>query len=709
METKSLEFGDFILDLREKALARDGERLPINPKTFQLLVKLVENPGHLVEKDQLIETLWPDSIVEDANLAFTVSLLRKVLGDEPHKPRFVETVPRRGYRFIAEVKESINGNGSAAIPMASEELRDDRGQKFSKLYFWAFALLIIGAVVGGLWYARGRSPQAEAPILSARFDTERLSTDGQVRNAVISQDGKILVYTAGRWGKAGVWVRQLESLTNTQIIPPSGDAYYGLELSPAGDFVYFVRAPLESENRFDIYRVSIFGGVPTKIVSGTQGWISISADGEKISFVRCPYTDDEYCSLWMADSADGKNERKLVSRAGLIRIGESCFSPDGKKIAFGVGQSRNWSNEFSLAEVELETGAEHEITAEKFFNIKNLAWLPNQHGLLMTANKLPDRNSRIWHVSSVTGEIAALTNDSDNYNGMSLNADASALVSTTVRSDFRLKVYQPENPAGPPRVLADALTVGFAPNGKILFSSAMTGNPEIWSINADGSEQRQLTNHPAIDVEAVASPDGRFVFFESNRTGDAEVWRMNADGSDQIQITFKGAGHPQSVSPDGKWLYYLSKPQRRLMRVSTDGGDEELVLDREIGAFALTFDASNVAFAERQRKGTITIVSLADKQTIKTFDIPNSKTGNVQFAWSADGKGLYYVSLDDVSGNHIVWQQQLDGKMPRRIVDLGPDELRPSSTGIAVSPDGRTFAVIQGSWKHDAVLIKGLR
>ncbi len=708
LEAKSLEFGEFLLDLREKVLLRNGARLPINPKTYQLLLTLIENHGHLVEKGRLMETLWADSFVEDANLAFTVSLLRKTLGDSTQRPRFIETVPRRGYRFIANVRERVNENGSVTSSAASTERKASSSQRFRRFLLPAATFLIIGVIASGLWYAKGRSFDGEAPILLAEFNSEKLSDDGKVFHAVISHDGKNVVYTHGIKGRQSVWLRQLESSNNIQIIPPSDDLYYGLALSPMGDVLYFVRAPRESEYRFDTYRVSIFGGVPAKLLSGTQGWISISADGEKISFVRCSYRDDEYCSLYIADAADGKNERKLVSRLSPIRIGDNYISPDGKTIAFAVGQSRTGANEFNLAEVDVESGVEREVTPEKFFNIKNLAWLPDQRGLLMTAKQLPDKNFRIWHVSTVTGEIEPLTNDSDDYDGLSLNGDAGLLVATKSRADYRLNIYHSESPASSPRVLADAGTVGFAPDGKILFSSTITGNYDIWRINADGSEQRQLTNDSAPDIFGVVSPDNNFVFFESNRTGEVQVWRMNADGSDQFQITYKGGGYPQLVSPDGKWLYYHSKPHRRLMRVPTVGGDEELVLDKGMDNFALAPDASQVAYAEWRHKRTITIVLLSDKQTIKTFDVPNESAGTVQFAWSADGKSLYYVSLDYQFENYIIWQQPLDGKMPVRIADLGPDALRESSS-FAVSPDGRTYAVIQGSWKHDAVLLRGLR
>lgn len=706
LNTKSLEFGEFLLDVKEKVLLRDGERISINPKTYHLLVTLIENHGHIVEKEQLMERLWADSFVEDANLAFTVSLLRKTLGDDTQHPRYIETVPRRGYRFIAEVRGKVNQND------ASNSIDQEAANppKFQRLFVPAAALILIAGIVSSVWYARSRNLGDEAPILLAEFSSEKLSADGKVRSAVISPDGTKAIYANGIKGKQSVWLRELESSTNIQIIPPSENFYFEFALSPDGQTLYFVRVQQNPEDgqQADIYRISIFGGVPTKIVSQTQGSISLSTDGEKISFIRCPYLDDEYCSLWIADS-DGKNEKRILSRPRPIRIGTMKISPDGKTIAFAVGQSRNWANEFSLAEVDIENGVEREITPEKFFNIKSLAWLPNQRGLLLAAQKHPDNNFRIWQASTATGGIAELTHDSDNYAALSLNRDGSVLVCTKNRPDFRLNIYRPESLAAAPLVLGDGSTVTFAPDGKIVFSSDMTGNSEIWSIDADGSEQRQLTNDPAWDLYSVVSPDNNFVFFESNRTGEAQVWRMNADGSNQIQITHRDGGFPQLVSPDGKWLYYMSARERKLMRVSANGGEVELVLDKRLYNFALSTDASQIAFAESLNKRTVMrIVSLLDKQTTKTFDLPNEKTENVQSAWSPDGKSLFYVLPDDKFENYIIWLHPLDGKMSVRIADLGPDELR-ESKAFAVSPDGRTFAVIQGGWKHDAILITGLR
>src|SRR5215208_1100074 len=105
MEGKRLyEFGPFLLDPAERVLMREGQPVPLTPKAFDLLVVLVENGGHLLGKKDLMEAVWPDSFVEEGNLTFTVSSLRKALGEDRKEPQYIETVPRSGYRFVADVR-----------------------------------------------------------------------------------------------------------------------------------------------------------------------------------------------------------------------------------------------------------------------------------------------------------------------------------------------------------------------------------------------------------------------------------------------------------------------------------------------------------------------------------------------------------------------------------------------------------------------------
>jgi Tol biopolymer transport system component len=290
-----------------------------------------------------------------------------------------------------------------------------------------------------------------------------------------------------------------------------------------------------------------------------------------------------------------------------------------------------------------------------------------------------------------------------------LDKDASVLVSTQFKAEFRARLFQTENPSDN-QVLSEATDVVFAPDGDIIISSAMTGSSDIWKINRDGSGRRQLTNDAADEVLPVISPAGERIFFFSNRTGEGHVWRMNADGSNQTQITKKEGGFPLFASPDGRWLYYLSGLQRTLWRVSTDGGEEQLVFNKRNDLFyAFSPDGSQIAFWEKQgEENVLKIVSLADQRTIKTFKLADPKARLAEFKWSPDGKFLAYILAVGESENNILWFQPFDAETPRRIADLG-DERVFETSGFAFAPDGKSFAVVQGGWRHDAVLLKGLK
>ncbi|NOT48087.1 MAG: hypothetical protein HOP17_10120, partial [Acidobacteria bacterium] len=542
MEEKHLyRFGAFALSPEENVLRRDDEVVSLTPKMFEMLHVLIRHHGQVVDKDTLFREVWPDSFVEEGNISFNIRQLRKLLDDNAQSPIYIETVPRRGYRFIAKVEEVTgvqNGKPETAIDDADTLPQTRQSYFLPAVGIFALVSLIVTAV----WFVLGRESET-SPILSAPFSSEKLSTDGEVYHAVLSPDGKQLVYTHRRDGKQSLWLRELETSDNIQIIPPSEHFYGGLALSPDGKTVYFVRGA-QIGPQIDVFKMPITGGVPQKIIEGTQGWISISATGDKISYVRCPYTDDEYCSLYIADADDGKNERKLVTRPRPIRISDNKISPDGKTIAFGVGQSRTASNDFDLVGVDTETGKERPLTPQRFFNIAYIVWLPGTSDLLLTARTAPDKYSRIWEVKTSSGEAKVLTSDSESYSRLSLDDKSTMLVSTQIDADFQLTVHRLDDPAATPRELADASSVVYAPDGKLIFASLMNGNSDIWSINPDGSELRQLTNNPSSEIAPLVSADNKYIFFNSDRTGKIQTWRMNPDGTDQRPVTSEDGGFP---------------------------------------------------------------------------------------------------------------------------------------------------------------------
>src|SRR5438874_9511742 len=263
----SYEFGNFRLDLREKILFCDDKPVSLTPKVFETLQIFVEHAGHLLAKDELIQKLWQDRFVEESNLTFNIKMLRRALKDDAHQPRFIETVPRRGYRFVAEVKErpspvnghseSVEGNGVLLPRMKAPFLTESEkcgeslapkttahsltvgflsGIKRSYFSIAAIAVFVLGAATIALWSGRSRLATAtpSAPILSAPFRSEKFSNDKSVP-AAITPDGKYVAYTVETGGKQSIWLRQLETSENIQIIPPSDDTYFALAISHDGN------------------------------------------------------------------------------------------------------------------------------------------------------------------------------------------------------------------------------------------------------------------------------------------------------------------------------------------------------------------------------------------------------------------------------------------------------------------------------------------
>jgi TolB protein len=281
------------------------------------------------------------------------------------------------------------------------------------------------------------------------------------------------------------------------------------------------------------------------------------------------------------------------------------------------------------------------------------------------------------------------------------------LAATLVNEDFRLRTFNAKNPSVG-RVLAGAESTSFAPDGRILFSSLMSGNEEIWSMSSDGSSQKQLTSDPADKSSPVADRNNNSIYFASNRSGSVQVWQMNSDGSDQSQLTFENGGFPLFVSLDNEWVYYHHGTDRTLWRVSIKNGEEQQVLNKPSDYFAVSPNSSQVAYLQKQGdQRLLMIASLVDGKPAKTFPLSDKRSQLCNIVWMPDGKDLAYISTDTESGNNTLWRQALDQTAPRQIAMMGSDVIG-GALSLAVSPDEKTLSVIDGGWRFDAVLIRGL-
>ena len=685
-------FSGFRLDTTNKSLRRGDIVVSLTPKVFDTLVVLVENAPNLVEKSALMDTLWPGQFAEESNITFNIKMLRKALEDNAGSPKFIETIPRRGYRFIAVLDDDVP-KAADLLPFFS------RFQK--RLLFGSIALLFLAAIVElAPWITRRTSTTSEFPRFSSEFTSAKLTDTGKVNHAVISPDGKYIAYTNEGSGKPSLWLRQISNGHNTEIVPQSDLPFFGLAFSNDSENVFFTRRESADDFQPTIYRVSILGGIPTKIASESQGQIGVTSDDRQIIFVRYQKGVHDRNSLMMVDS-DGQNERVVHTSTAPDVFWAAAVSPDKKSVIAAYGHTNSAAQNVSLIEIDLATNEQRTITDEKFFQISSLAWLQNHSGFLFTAYRTLGEPARIWTFDYKTRKIERVTKDSTEYVKVSLSRFADKLVATTLTADFGFFIGGAPNTS---RYLTQARDgFSFAPDGRIVYASDASASEDIWIMDGNGSGQKQLTTDPSLDAYPLAAADGH-IYFTSNRSGENQIWRMNLDGSGQTRITKNLGGKPQHVSSDGKWLYYTSAVDQAVWKIAADGSSAEARLFPERTGFYQAFspDGSQMAYLDKNKhtdKFELALVSAETRQPVKRFAIPDGASHPYYLNWAASG--LTY-SLKDQNGDHILWLQSLSEDKPKALFNLGNEDIM----DCRLSPDGKSYVFIRGRWKHDAILMR---
>jgi len=757
MEGKRLyEFGPFLLDPAERALTREGRPVPLTPKVFDLLVVLVESGGHLLGKKDLMEAVWPDSFVEEGNLTFTVSSLRKALGEDRKEPRYIETVPRSGYRFVADVRvlggdsgagaggrdaraehgdsttaESVGpptqgGDAETAVgPLGVENPEGGRppavaargaevggGGRLRKFLAPLAVLFVAAAVAAGLYAfaGRGRTGGEPADLLRGATVT-RLTTTRNAVDAVISPDGKYVVYVVDEARQRSLWLRQVATNSHVQIIAPSAALYLDMFFSHDGDYVYFVQT--DGSTRPALYQIPLTGGTPRKLLENMTGPIGLSPDGKRFAAVR--HGEGGSVVLTIADAFDGGNARDLVARKRPDFLYRPVWSPDGEAVACIAVTVAPDSRYAQLIEARVADGAERPIGAERWRFASRLEWLSDGSGLLTTVSDHAYGPFQIWHVSYPGGRVQKVTSDLSNYRSMSLTADSRTLVA--VQSDIHPYVWvAPEGDAGRARQITsgpgtsnDYWGFSWTPDGRVVYVSTLGGNQDIWVMNADGSGQKQLTFDGAADFDPTVSPDGRHVVFTSERTGKNKIWRVDIDGGNPTQLT-KGAASDflPNYSPDGRWVVYSSDDTREpgLWKVPAGGGEPARLTGRVAVWPSVSPDGRLVAcwqFNERTKSTALAVIPLEGGEPVKMFDVSPTANTWAEIRWTPDARGLTYADAPEGVGN--VWLQPLAGGPPKRLTDFKSDRI----FRFDWSRDGRQLVCSRGAETNDVVLINGLR
>jgi Tol biopolymer transport system component/DNA-binding winged helix-turn-helix (wHTH) protein len=700
-----LKFGPFTLDLPNRELRRDGKPIALQPKTFDLLAALVERRGRLVTKDELLSVVWSDAVVEESNLSQNIYLLRKVLGQDPAGQAYIETSPKRGYRFTA-----------VATPVAADDAVVRTGtpkRPVTLLVAGVLALLAIAAAAAVFWMHTSGPP---SPLDSMRL--QRLTTNGRGGVAAISPDGKYVVHAERDGRRQSLILRQVATGGRAIAVPAAEADYDGVIFSHDGAFIYYLRTGGQDSA---IYRMETLGGTPRQIVQraaavsallGTP--MDLSPDDRQIAFIRAEPSGGR---RWIAvASVDGTDERRLLDVDPRGQIGSIAWSSDGRLLAYAEILPET-SSRVTLGWIDLKSGSPHAIvTRERWNALRGLAWVPDNSALLAAARFDRDSSEQIWRVNVRSGELHRVTNDLNAYSGVSVTADGGSLVTVTMDFATEIWVSDAEDFAhGRTIVSGSSAKEGFrgiatAPDGHIVYEAEPNGEENIWMMNPDGGASHQLTRAAGLNIQPAVCPDGRIVF-SSNRSGAFAVWRMNADGGGLTQLASFG-GAP-ACAPDSQSVAFTAKDSEgrpSVWKVSIDGGAPVRVTNAAADRVSFSPDGRWIACIYRPpgRPPQIGLVPASGGEPRRVADGPADEPGvlgsTAPLLWSADGKWLTYAALQNGAWN--LWRVGVAGGAPVQLTAFTDDRI---SVKFAWTPDGKRLICTRAAPVRDVVLIRGIR
>lgn len=673
------EFGSCALDTLKRQLSRAGQPVPLAPKTFDLLLLLAESGGRVLTKAELMQSLWPDTFVEEANLSFQISTLRKALGDEGAK--WIETVPKHGYRFAGTV-----------MP-ANPEAIARPAPRFS----WALLPLLALALSAGFYFLKPRpAPTAAAPPRPIPLT----AFPGTQTQPSLSPDGSQVAFS---WnGSQGenfdIYVKLVGPGEPVRLT--SHDAQdYCPAWSPDGRQIAFLR--FLDRGRAALFVIPSLGGGLERRVADLQlpsirydSVMSWAPDSRHL-VVGTRFREGEPWGIWLLP-LDGAPPERLTTASNLLPFDAGpAFSPDGTSLAFIRVSAKN-HNEIWVRNANGETRK----AATENGAILSLAWVDNRR-LLYTAGP-----------GYGLGSIRSLDLNSDSTPGNPGFGESAVALSVArrgtlvyAREQHEVNLWRFDLAAlsAPPRPLAPSTyqswTPAYSPDGKrIAFASTRSGLEEIWVAEADGSHPMQvtrvgsghtanprwspdgqsllfnswnpgsalyslnladasvkrLTQDSANHVEPSWSRDGKWIYFGSDRTGRLEIHRIPAGGGPIEQITRQGGLHAEE-SFDAKWLYY-SKDEyltTSIWKVPRDGGQETLLFEGVSYSLNFVPAEKGIYFISGQR-------SRHPHSAIEFYEFATGQrkvlaTVDKAFSWgltlSADGRSLLVPLLDRATSN----------------------------------------------------------
>jgi Tol biopolymer transport system component/DNA-binding winged helix-turn-helix (wHTH) protein len=688
-------FDDVTMDVGAMRISRGASELDLEPKSFRLLQCLIENRDRVMGKEEIFRAVWQDAIVSDNALTRAVAQIRKSLDDDPRSPRYIDTIPTVGYRFIGTLSER---DVVQPIPISGSR----------RPIWWKAAWVAASLIIVVLAFIELRHAEQTKQVVPPMSPPIPLTTyRGSEDSPSFSPDGNQVAFewNGEKQDKFDIYVKTLGSdATPLRLTSdPAPDRYPAW--SPDGSTIAFQR--FVSDDKVDLMLIPALGG-PERKLAEFRPWIdpigytiTWSSDSK---WIIAPVANGAGATLFRVSVETGESSPIVESQQSVGNM-YPALSPDGKTLLYTQHPPFNFG---SLWTVHVDSELKAIDTPRKITGpdrlFRQAIWTPDGREIIargmngivrMPANGSDD--PQLFLAVGIYRRTFGLSPRGNRFAYSLVHGDANIY-----RIDLTAKV-----PHSEPVIASTRRDVypQYSPDGsKISFHTDRSGEAlEVWVVDADGKNPRQLTfMKSGISGTAHWSPNGQTISFDSNSAGPFQVYKISSDGGKAQRLTQGDYGNFGSAwSHDGKWIYYTSRATGRneLWKMPSDGGPAIQITHNGSMGEIESPDGKAIYFCKETGSGSIWRMPVdggPEEQLVDSLYRSN---------FAATREGIYYIPAPHADGTSELRFYSFSTRSSKLIMPIGVPEY-----GLDVSPDGRYLVYAQlDEPASDLMLIENFR
>jgi Tol biopolymer transport system component/DNA-binding winged helix-turn-helix (wHTH) protein len=701
-----VRFDVFEVDLRAGELRKEGRRIKLQEQPFRVLSLLLERSGEVVTREELRQKLWPaDTFVDfDHGLNSAVARLREALRDSADRPRFIETIAKRGYRFIAPLNDAQPAIPAPSAGPAALNKTPLGSHAWGKMIGAVVFLTLVCAV--GIWVFYGKNQDSPLALIEV---VPLVGLRGFQATPAFSPDGSLVAFRQSDGAhNTGIYTAVVGGDKSLQVTSDPGDCCP--TWSPDGRQIAFTRY---SDKTRSIYIVPALGGTERRVYRGPPlmgaGALSWSPDGRFLAFSESSAADPTRSCISALTVADSSTRPLTWPPAGSLDH-EPAFAPDGAQVAFVRSTVAGVSNDVFVMPA---TGGEAKrLTFDNRPIMGPPAWTPDSREIVFSSDR--GAATGLWRLLTAGGTPRPVAGPVGEANWPSIPAKGNTLVYEQAVSKvniWQLYLQDPKHHEKRPSVLisekGEKMRPDLSPDGKkIAFESNRLGFWDIWTCDTEGANCHQVTSLHGTAGRARWSPNGRYIAFEFHPKERSEIYVVEVPGGiPRLLPTIPGADNlSPSWSRDGKWLYFASKRGSepfQVWKMPVQGGSPTKLTKNGGISPVESPDGRFLYYCKYEQGGVWRMPLQGGEETEVLGDLEGGSWPD----WAVSSTGIYFLRFGKFPKVAIEFFEFATHKtIPIWALDKQP------GWGLSMSRDGKSIIYIQDEFKESNImLVKNFR